>query len=204
MNRPLLLASSSPYRKALLARLGLTFSTASPDLDETPLPGESAETIAGRLAAAKACALANTWPDHLIIGSDQAAALEDGRILGKPGSHEQACQQLSWCSGRSVCFYTGLSLLDSSSGEQQTIVEPFRVHFRTLTPEAIDLYLRTEKPYDCAGSFRMEGLGITLFSGFEGRDPNSLVGLPLMALVDLLTARGVDVIGEAYRNSKRD
>lgn len=204
MARPLLLASSSPYRKALLARLGLPFITASPELDETPLPGERAEALAWRLAAAKARAMADAWPDHLIIGSDQTAALDDGRILGKPGNHERACEQLSWCSGRSVCFYTGLSLLDSSNGEQHTLVEPFRVHFRTLSPQTIGQYLHTEQPYDCAGSFRMEGLGITLFSGFEGRDPNSLVGLPLMALIDLLTAQGIDVIGEAYRNSKRD
>lgn len=204
MDKPLLLASSSPYRKALLDRLGLPFTTASPDIDETPLPGEPAEQLVRRLAADKASALSAAFPGHLIIGSDQAAALEDGRILGKPGSHDQARHQLTLCSGRSVCFHTGLSLLNSRTGEQQTCVESYRVRFRPLSEQTIEHYLLTEQPYDCAGSFRMEGLGIALFSGFEGRDPNSLTGLPLMALVDLLASQGVDTVKEAYLSSNRD
>lgn len=191
---PLVLASSSPWRRALLERLGLPFECASPDIDESPLPGETAPELVSRLAQAKTRALAGRYPAHLIIGSDQVAALDDGTILGKPGNHENACKQLARCSGRTVTFYTGLALHDTRSGRTDSVCEPFYVHFRTLTDAEIDQYLRAEKPYQCAGSFQMEGLGIVLFHRLEGRDPNTLVGLPLMALTDLLRAAGINVL----------
>ncbi|WP_111495857.1 MULTISPECIES: Maf family protein [Marinobacter] len=202
--KPLLLASSSPYRKALLERLRLPFTCASPDIDETPQPGERGEELALRLAEEKAAALAERHPGHLIIGSDQVAELADGTLLAKPGSHETACRQLAACSGQSVLFLTGLALTDADSGNTWSLVEPFRVHFRDLSEEQIDQYLNVEQPYDCAGSFRMEGLGIALFRSFEGRDPNSLIGLPLIALIDLLAEQGIEPIAAAYRNSRRD
>lgn len=185
-SRPLLLASSSPYRRELLERLGLSFETASPDIDESPRPGESPEQLAIRLAESKSRALANQYPHHWIIGSDQVACLPDGALLAKPGCHEQAISQLQRSSGQTVQFLTGLTLLDPSAHRTQTHCERFFVHFRELTTEEIDGYLRKEQPYDCAGSFRMEGLGITLFKAMEGRDPNSLIGLPLIALNDML------------------
>lgn len=202
--RPLVLASSSPYRRALLARLGVDFETASPDIDERPREGELAADLAERLARSKALALAQRFPGHWIIGSDQVAALPDGSGLSKPGNHENAFRQLARSSGRTVTFHTGLALLDSATGTLTSLCEPYRVHFRDLSDDEIEHYLRTETPYDCAGSFRMEGLGISLFSALEGRDPNSLVGLPLIALMDLLRDWGLDVLATAYRNSSRD
>lgn len=190
--KPLLLASSSPYRRGLLQRLGLPFSYASPDIDETPLPGERAEALAVRLAASKAKALASQHPDTLIIGSDQVAVLPDGTLLNKPGTHEQATAQLALSSGKSVRFLTGLALLDTHTGALTTCCEPFDVFFRELSPQEIANYLLKEQPYDCAGSFKMEGLGIALFSRLEGRDPNSLVGLPLIALVDMLRTLNIN------------
>lgn len=193
MNQPpLLLASSSPYRKELLARLGLPFNSASPDIDETPAPGESAEQLALRLATGKARALAGHYPDTIIIGSDQVATLPDGTLLNKPGSHRKAREQLDLSSGNSVRFLTGLAVLDTRTGTLKTRCEPFEVHFRELTAEEIENYLNKEQPYDCAGSFKMEGLGIALFRSMEGRDPNSLIGLPLIALIDLLRELGVN------------
>jgi len=188
----LLLASSSPYRRELLSRLQLPFDCASPDIEETPQPGEAPETLAVRLAAGKARALAPTHPTSLIIGSDQVAALPDGTILSKPGNHEQATRQLQLSSGQCVQFFTGLALLDARTQTLKTHCERFNAHFRALSPEEIESYLRKEQPYDCAGSFKMEGLGITLFSSLEGRDPNSLVGLPLIALTDLLREFGIN------------
>lgn len=190
--RPLLLASSSPYRRDLLKRLGLPFQSASPEIDESPVDHETAEHLATRLARSKAEALATAWPDHWIIGSDQVACLEDGTLLNKPGNHERAEEQLHQSSGKRVSFMTGLALLDASSGELQTHCERFHAHFRSLTPEEIENYLHTERPYDCAGSFKVEGLGIALFSQLEGRDPNSLVGLPLIALTGMLRHWGLN------------
>lgn len=190
--RPLLLASSSPYRRDLLKRLGLPFDSASPDIDESPANNETAEQLATRLAQRKAEALAKAWPDHWIIGSDQVACLEDGTLLNKPGNHERAVQQLNRSSGQRVSFMTGLALLDSGSGKIQTHCEHFHAHFRSLSLEEIENYLHTEQPYDCAGSFKMEGLGIALFHQLEGRDPNSLVGLPLIALNDMLRNWGLN------------
>lgn len=190
MPHPLLLASSSPARRALLERLRLPFSCASPDIDETPLPGEDVVALVRRLSEAKARALADRNPGGLIIGSDQALSL-DGEILGKPGTHERAAQQLGRLSGREATFHTGLCLLNSDSGHCHLTSEPFTVRFRTLDAATIERYLLADQPYGCAGSFKAESLGIALFSGFEGRDPNSLVGLPLMSLVDFLHAEGV-------------
>lgn len=205
--RPLLLASSSPYRRDLLTRLGLPFESAAPDIDESPANNETAEHLATRLAQSKAEALATAWPDHWIIGSDQVACLEDGTLLNKPGNHERATEQLRRSSGRRVSFMTGLALLDARSGKIQTHCERFFAHFRPLNPEEIENYLQKEQPYDCAGSFKMEGLGIALFSQLVGRDPNSLVGLPLIALTDMLRQWGLNPLRQPpadHRSSSRD
>lgn len=199
----IVLASSSPYRKALLERLLLPFDCASPDIDESPQPNESAEALVSRLAEAKARALSTRFPSHLIIGSDQVARAPDGSILTKPGNSARATEQLRACSGKSVTFLTGLSLLDSTSGQIWRHVETFIVHFRVLSPMDIAHYLETEQPFDCAGSFRMEGLGIALFEALEGRDPNALIGLPLIALIDGFRQFGIDVLARAYCKSKR-
>lgn len=188
----LLLASSSPYRRELLARLQLPFDWEAPSIDETAAPGESAEELVRRLAQEKARALAHRYPDHLIIGSDQAAALGD-RILGKPLNFERAREQLLAASGASVTFLTGLAVLDGRSGEIQVDCVPFTVHFRALDPDRIERYLHAEQPYDCAGSFKAEGLGISLFRATEGSDNTSLIGLPLIRLVDMLLAKGIAV-----------
>ena len=188
--KPLLLASSSRYRKALLERLSLPFTCASPNIDESPQQGESGNSLATRLAESKARALADRFPGHWIIGSDQVACLPDGSVLSKPGNHEQATNQLRQSSGHRVLFLTGLALLDADSGKIESVCEPYNVRFRNLTDQEIEAYLQQEQPYDCAGSFKMEGLGITLFDALEGRDPNSLVGLPLIALNDMLRRWG--------------
>lgn len=190
---PLVLASSSPYRQALLAKLGLPFTAATPAVDESARAGESAAALVERLACAKAAALAERFPHHLIIGSDQVAGL-DGEILGKPGHFDAARRQLQAASGRRVTFFTGLCLLDTRDGTRHSLVEPFSVVFRPLSDAQIDAYLRREQPFDCAGSFKSEGLGIALFERLEGDDPNALVGLPLIRLVALLGAAGIDVI----------
>ncbi|WP_394561855.1 Maf family protein [Aquipseudomonas alcaligenes] len=189
---PLVLASSSPYRRELLARLHRPFSWTAPAIDETPQLGESAETLVRRLAEAKARALSDTHPAHLIIGSDQVAVLGD-RILGKPHDFERANQQLLAASGASVTFLTGLALLNSASGHCQVDVVPFTVHFRQLSEEQIGRYLKTEQPYDCAGSFKAEGLGVSLFRSTEGGDGTSLVGLPLIRLVQMLDREGIAI-----------
>ncbi len=188
----LVLASTSPYRRELLGRLGLPFATARPDADESARPGETAEALVARLAELKARSVAEHHPDALVIGSDQVALL-DGEVIGKPGTPDAARAQLLRASGRSVRFLTGLCLLDVSRERAQVVVEPFTVHFRTLDPAVIDRYLAAEQPYDCAGSFKSEGLGIALFARLEGDDPNSLVGLPLIRLVGLLSEAGVTI-----------
>lgn len=196
MLRTLVLASTSPYRQELLTRLGLPFETASPEIDESRHEGEDPEEFVQRLSLAKAKAVAGKYPDALIIGSDQVATLDDA-ILGKPGTHERAMKQLKAASGRSVTFLTGLTLYDSATGRSHTVCEPFRVKFRPLTEEEIDDYLRREEPYDCAGSFKSEGLGIALFSLTDGEDPNSLIGLPLIQLVSMLLENGIHVLGRS-------
>ena len=188
----LLLASSSPYRKALLARLNLPFETASPDIDERPHSGENAAELAVRLAHQKAAALAQSYPSHWIIGSDQVACLPSGEPLSKPGNRDRALAQLACSSGQTVTFHTGLCLLNAAKGVTQTHCEMFRAHFRELSQSEIAHYVDAEQPFDCAGSFKMEGLGIALFESLEGRDPNSLIGLPLIALTDMLIAWGLN------------
>lgn len=191
--RRLILASTSPFRRELLARLGLPFSTQAPDVNESRRPGEDAPVLVARLAELKARAVARHEPTALIIGSDQAAVLE-GEIIGKPGDYDRATAQLRRASGQTMIFYTGLCLLDSASGQCQVTVEPFRVTFRPLTPAMIDGYLRREQPYHCAGSFKSEGLGIALFERLEGDDPTGLIGLPLIRLTRMLEAAGVVVV----------
>lgn len=190
MTAQLILASTSRYRKALLEKLGKPFQCEAPEVDESPLPGESAEALVARLAHAKASAVARQHDQGLIIGSDQVCVC-DGRILGKPGTVENAVAQLLAAQGKSVTFYTGLCVLDAATGRVEQLVEPFRVHFRQLDEAAIRRYVAAEQPLDCAGSFKCEGMGIVLFERLEGRDPNALIGLPLIGLVELLGRHGL-------------
>ncbi|MGE8495975.1 MAG: Maf family protein [Pseudomonas sp.] len=190
--QPLLLASSSPYRRELLGRLRLPFTWSSPDIDESRLPGEHPGDMVQRLARSKAEALAAAHPDHLIIGSDQVAVLGD-EVLGKPHTFERAHAQLLAASGKSVTFLNGLALLDTRSGRCQVECIPFTVHFRDLSSAQISRYLEADQPYDCAGSFKAEGLGISLFHRMEGDDTNSLIGLPLIRLVNMLHATGIEL-----------
>ena len=185
----LILASTSPYRRLLLEKLGIPFTCAAPEVDELPLPAETPRHLVLRLAQAKAQALAERFPHHLIIGSDQVCVL-DGEITGKPHTEENARKQLKKASGNIVTFYTGLALYNSVNGQLQTECEPFDVHFRHLTEQEINHYVQKESPLNCAGSFKSEGLGIALFERFEGRDPNTLVGLPLIALCQMLRREG--------------
>lgn len=189
---PLVLASSSPYRRELLSRLRLPFTWSAPQIDESRHAGEEAEALVRRLSLEKAQALSASHPQHLIIGSDQVAVLGT-QILGKPHTLERAREQLLTASGNSVTFLTGLTLLDSATGQQQTDCVPFTVHFRTLSEAQIMRYLTAEQPFDCAGSFKGEGLGISLFRSTEGSDSNSLIGLPLIRLVDMLQASGIEI-----------
>jgi len=189
---PLVLASSSPYRRELLNRLHLPFIWSAPNIDESRYADEGAEALVRRLSQEKAQALSTTHPQHLIIGSDQVAVLGT-QILGKPHSLERAREQLLSASGKSVTFLTGLTLLDSATGQQQTDCIPFTVHFRPLGEAQIMRYLTAEQPFDCAGSFKAEGLGISLFRSTEGNDSTSLIGLPLIRLVDMLHAFSVDI-----------
>ena len=186
----LVLASSSPYRRELLARLCIPFEVVSPAVDETPLANEMAPTTALRLAQLKARKVAESFPDALIIGSDQVALL-DNQQVGKPHTFDNAKKQLQASSGRSMLFHTALCLYNSRSGNMQTRVVPITIQFRTLSDEVIERYLNIEQPYNCAGSAKVEGLGITLIARFEGEDPNALIGLPLIALVDMLHQEGV-------------
>ncbi|MGC7840807.1 Maf family protein [Pseudomonas sp. L7] len=189
---PLLLASSSPYRRELLQRLRLPFTWASPDIDEKRNAEEPATELVRRLARQKAEALANSHPQHLIIGSDQVAVLGE-QILGKPHTFERACEQLLAASGQQVTFLTGLALLNSSTGQCQVDCIPFTVTLRELDRERVERYVQAEQPLDCAGSFKAEGLGVTLFQSTHGCDATSLIGLPLIRLVDMLHAEGVQL-----------
>lgn len=191
MSLPLILASSSPYRQALLAKLHMPFSVYSPNIDEVPYAHESPSMLVQRLAESKAKTVAKQHPRHLIIGSDQVLSLQN-RILGKPETVANAVAQLEQMSGQQVRFYTGLCLLNSETGELKSLVETYDVTFKTLTQAQIQRYIALDNPLDCAGSFKSEGLGITLFSQLAGRDPNTLIGLPLIALTELLTQMGQD------------
>ncbi len=192
----LVLASSSPYRRALLERLGLPFSVDPPGIEETAAPGESARAQARRLAAAKAHEVGARHPGSLVIGSDQLAVL-DKSVLGKPGHREANIDQLVRASGREVLFLTGLCLLDTRTGRHQLDVVDYQVRFRSLTLDQIRHYVSRERPYDCAGGFKSEGLGLALFERMTGNDPSALVGLPLIRLVEMLAKAGVDVLGAA-------
>ncbi|MEO8302843.1 MAG: Maf family nucleotide pyrophosphatase [Betaproteobacteria bacterium] len=191
--RRLVLASTSPYRRALLGRLGIPFAVANPGVDESALAGETPAATAFRLAGAKAKSVAAAYPDALIIGSDQVADC-GGRPVGKPGTHERAVAQLRELSGQTVTFHTGVALLDASNGECQNALVDVRSTFRFLSDAEIEAYLRREKPYDCAGSVRSEGLGIALFESIESDDPTALIGLPLIRLARMLGAAGVEVL----------
>jgi MAF protein len=190
----LILASASTYRRALLERLQIDFQWDSPDIDESPQPHESIENMVVRLARLKAEAVAARHPDALIIGSDQSAVL-DGEILTKSGNFDNAVRQLQKASGKRVVFQTGLCLLNARTGHSQSACIPYTVVFKTLTAEMIEHYLNKEQPYNCAGSFRSEGLGIALFERFEGEDPNALIGLPLIRLIEMLNNEGFSVLG---------
>ena len=189
----LYLASTSRYRQQLLAKLTDKFSCMKPDVDETPLPGENAEALVKRLALAKAQAVASTLATGLVIGSDQVAVFNNA-IIGKPHTFNRACEQLRLFSGQKVTFLTGLAVINITSGQQQVVVEPFTVHFRSLSDAEITAYVQKEQPLDCAGSFKSEGLGISLFSRLEGDDPNSLIGLPLIRLNQMLIKEGINLL----------
>ncbi|MCB1724035.1 MAG: septum formation inhibitor Maf [Gammaproteobacteria bacterium] len=188
----LVLASTSPYRAALLEKLAIPFAADAPETDESQRDGEDAASLVKRLSAAKARAVGARHPNALVIGSDQVATI-GAQVLGKPGDRERAIEQLCRASGRAVVFYTGLCLLNTTTGHTQVDVETFTVRFRELGADQIERYVDLEQPFNCAGSFKSEGFGITLFSAFEGRDPNSLVGLPLMRLVEMLAAEGIEI-----------
>ncbi|WP_298722938.1 nucleoside triphosphate pyrophosphatase [uncultured Oceanisphaera sp.] len=188
----IILASSSPYRQQLLSKLRLDFESCSPNIDETSLPDEPATALVQRLAEQKARAVATRFPQGLIIGSDQVC-VNQGQILGKPGTRDRARAQLLAASGQHITFYTGLAVLDAANDRLHSMVEPFSVVLRSLSEAQIERYLDREPALDCAGAFKCEGLGISLFERMEGRDPNSLVGLPLIALVELLGRFGVEV-----------
>jgi len=189
----LVLASSSRYRRSLLEKLHLPFIASTADIDETPRPGEQSEQLALRLAREKALALCDQYPHSLIIGSDQVAVLQ-GRQLTKPGSLVACVEQLQAAAGNAVEFYTGISLVDSATGECRWDVDRCTVYFRPLSKRQIRRYVELEKPCDCAGGFKGEGLGIALFERIAGNDPNALVGLPLIRLVDLLEQFNVQVL----------
>ncbi|MFK0570933.1 Maf family protein [Endozoicomonas sp.] len=190
----ILLASSSPYRKQLLKRLNLKFQQASPNIDETPQPGERAQELSLRLSLEKSRALASQYPDTLIIASDQCASLGN-MILGKPGNRDKAIEQLTRCSSKQVTFHTGICLLNTTTGRQQLECVDYSVWFRPLSSTQITTYIDVEKPLDCAGSFKCEGLGITLFEKMAGDDPDSLIGLPLITLTTMLINEGVYPLG---------
>jgi septum formation protein len=189
----LVLGSTSPFRKQLLERLQLDFICDAPEIDESPMPGESIEAMVVRLAVAKARSVAERHPDALIIGSDQSAVL-GGKVLTKPGGFDKAYEQLSEASGQKIVFQTGLCLLNSRTGNIQSQCIPYTVQFRQLTDHMIRSYLEKEQPYNCAGSFKSEGLGIALFDHFEGTDPSALVGLPLIQLIAFLENENLNVL----------
>ena len=189
----LILASSSSFRRQLLDRLRLDYEARAPDIDESVLPRESAVQYVRRLAEAKAAEIAWQEPDAVVIGSDQCALL-DGEILGKPVTHERALAQLIRAQGKTVVFHTGICVMQASSGFSAVAEEPYEVDFRRLRPDQLENYLRIEQPYDCAGSFKAEAYGITLFERMRGDDPTALIGLPLIRLIEMLEQAGVEVV----------
>lgn len=195
MTRKLVLASTSPFRKTLLEKLNVSFDCAKPDIDETAMDNESPLMLVERLAIEKAQAVACDYPNSLIIGSDQVA-LCDNIILGKPHNFKNAVKQLTQFNEKNVTFYTGLCVLDSATGKYYSLVEPFSVVFKNNSLTHIENYLHAEQPYNCAGSFKSEGLGICLFEKLQGDDPNTLIGLPLIKLVGLLLKHNFDVLAQ--------
>ncbi|MDF2466108.1 MAG: maf protein [Ramlibacter sp.] len=193
LRRPLVLGSTSPYRRELLSRLHLEFQVAAPDVDESAFAGESPHALAVRLALAKAKSVAARFPDAVVIGSDQVADM-DGEPLGKPGNHDNAVAQLRRMRGRTVVFQTALSVVCLASGFEQSDLAPVRVKFRNLTDAEIEAYLLAERPYDCAGSARSEGLGIAILDAIESDDPTALVGLPLIRTCRMIRAAGIKVL----------
>lgn len=191
---PLVLASTSPYRRELLARLGMPFEVVAPHVGEAVLPGETPAQAATRLALAKADAVAALRPDALVIGSDQTATCDDRTVIGKPGTHAQALAQLRAASGRTMTFHTGVALACRASGLRRVECVDTRVRFRPLTDAMIEAYLAREPAYDCAGAAKVEGLGIALIASLDGPDPTALVGLPLIALCTLLADAGHAVL----------
>ena len=193
LSRTVVLGSTSRYRRELLSRLNFPFEVAAPHVDETPLAGESPRELALRLALAKARAVAAHHPEAVVIGSDQVADLA-GQPLGKPGEHARAVQQLRQMRGQTVVFQTALAVVCTATGFEQVDLAPVRVRFRDLSDEEIEYYLQTEKPYDCAGSAKSEGLGIALLESIENDDPTALVGLPLIRTARMLRAAGVKLL----------
>ena len=193
MQNDIILASGSPFRRQLLDRLHLDYSCQAPEVDETVLADEPAETYVQRLAQAKAKKIADLNPDAIVIGSDQCALL-DGQILGKPGSHENALNQLRQAQGKTVVFHTGVCVLNLISGFEAVDNVTFEVEFRQLSDAQLDHYLRMEEPYQCAGSFKSEGYGITLFNALRGEDPTALIGLPLLTLIPMLEDAGIVIV----------
>ncbi len=193
MKRQIVLASSSPYRRQILERVRIPFVQHAPQVDETPLANESAAQLVARLALAKARAAATGYPQALIIGADQVAE-QGGQITGKPANHADAVRQLQRASGAVVTLYAGVALYDARSDDFQSAVEPFVVEMRELELDLIERYLRAETPYDCCGSLKAEGLGVALLKRLTGDDPNALLGLPLIRLIDMLKQRGVELI----------
>lgn len=191
--RPLILGSTSRYRQELLSRLGLPFQTEAPAVDEKPEPGEHPAHLAVRLALAKAREVATRFPDAVVIGSDQVADLH-GEPLGKPGTHERAVAQLQRMRGETVVFQTAVAVVCRNTGFEQTELAAVQVTFRQLSDQQIEQYLQAEKPYDCAGSAKSEGLGIALLTRIDNDDPTALIGLPLIRTCHLLRAAGVDVL----------
>ncbi len=190
LQRPVVLGSTSRYRRELLSRLNLPFDVASPDVDETPAPGEAPRALALRLALSKARAVAKLHPDAVVIGSDQVADLA-GQPLGKPGTHERAVLQLRQMRGQTVIFQTAVATVCQASGFEQVDIAPVEVRFRDLSDDEIERYLRAEQPYDCAGSAKSEGLGIALLEAIHSDDPTALIGLPLIRTCRMLRAAGV-------------
>ena len=193
MQRPLILASTSRYRRELLTRLRLPFDVHSPDVDETPLPGETPRALAQRLALAKAHAVAARFPEAIVIGSDQVADLA-GEPLGKPGDHTRATAQLQRMRGQTLVFQTAIAVVCAATGFEQNDIAAVRVVFRQLSDSAIENYLRAEQPYDCAGSAKSEGLGIALLEAIDSDDPTALVGLPLIRTCRMLRAAGLELL----------
>ena len=193
-SRPLILGSTSKYRRELLQRLRVPFDVVSPEVDETPHPNEAPRDLAMRLALAKAQAVAAQHPNAIVIGSDQVADL-DGEPLGKPGTHERAMLQLQKMRGQTVVFQTAVSVVCQASGFADTELAQIKVRFRDLSDAEIEAYLRAEEPYDCAGSAKSEGLGIALLDAIDNDDPTALIGLPMIRTARLLRAAGVDLLG---------